>query len=207
MPWLLFAALCIGGVNYNCTQPTKIVPGSHAVATLPVPPAPVPGEMLVIADAGDVLLYNTALWHGLSEHTGTEPRYALLSGWSRPWLWRGWTKPPPLPEVLHRAGVDGVAIFGVYCIRMPPFDYEQHARFVSVVHSYCAASIFLRSDLLDVSEAGLTVELRCAGLKERENMLHTLKGQVRSKPKRSCCRSFAYASHQTRASSLEATQL
>jgi hypothetical protein len=103
-------------VNFDCTQPTKIVPGSHMVATLPVPPAPVPAEMLVIADAGDVLLYNTALWHGLSEHIGTEPRYALLSGWSRPWLWRGWTKPPPLPEVLQRAGVDGVAIFGVYCI-------------------------------------------------------------------------------------------
>jgi hypothetical protein len=83
------------------------------VATLPVPPAAVPGEMLVEADAGDVLLYNTALWHGLSEHLGAEPRYALLSGWSRPWLWRGWTKPPPTPEVLRRAGPEAAAIFGL----------------------------------------------------------------------------------------------
>ena len=38
-------------------------------------------------------------------------------------------------------------------------------------------------------------------------MLHTLKGQkgqVRFQPKRSHCRRFAYASHQTRANSLEA---
>lgn len=40
---------------------TTFVPGSNLVEELPVPAAPVPGQTNVVADPGDVFLYNTAL--------------------------------------------------------------------------------------------------------------------------------------------------
>ena len=40
---------------------TTFVPGSHLVEELPVPAAPVPGQTNVVAESGDVFLYNTAL--------------------------------------------------------------------------------------------------------------------------------------------------
>lgn len=90
----------------------------------------------MVANAGDVLLYNTALWHGLSEHIGTEPRYALLSGWSRPWLWRGWTKPPPLPKVLERAGINGEAIFGVCFLSVTSVTRVAHCYYLVAYLQY-----------------------------------------------------------------------
>jgi hypothetical protein len=50
----------------------------------------------------------------------TEPRLALLSGYSRSWLFKGWAgaqAPPstarPTAEVLGRAGADAEALFGL----------------------------------------------------------------------------------------------
>jgi hypothetical protein len=71
-----------------------------------VPPAPVSGQTNVVAEAGDVFLYNTALWHCRGINSSTTPRYAILSGWCRGWLLRP-TKPPPHPDVLARAGPEG----------------------------------------------------------------------------------------------------
>jgi ectoine hydroxylase-related dioxygenase (phytanoyl-CoA dioxygenase family) len=103
---------------------TSFVPGSHLVADLPVPPAPVPGQTNVEAAAGDVFLYNTALWHTAGANTSQHSRYAILSGWTRSWLWRGWTKPMPRPEVLARAGEGGEAIFGLKQMERIQFDTE-----------------------------------------------------------------------------------
>ena len=49
-------------------------PGSHLVADLPVPPAPVPGQTNVEGAAGDVFLYNTALWHTAGANTSQHSR-------------------------------------------------------------------------------------------------------------------------------------
>jgi hypothetical protein len=93
---------------------TVYVPGSHLVSAMPVPPAPVPGQTNVVGKPGDVFLYTTALWHASGINTSPQPRYAILSGWTRPWLAR-LNKPPPTHEVLERAlAKDGnaEAIFG-----------------------------------------------------------------------------------------------
>ena len=91
------------------------MPGSHLVEEMPVPSAPVPGQTDLVANEGDVFLYNTALWHSAGLNTSPHPRYAILVGWCRPWLWRGFAKarPPPHGDVLERAGEDGAAIFGL----------------------------------------------------------------------------------------------
>lgn len=93
---------------------TAFVPGSHLVSAMPVPPAPVPGQTNVVGDPGDVFLYTTALWHASGINTSPQPRYAILSGWTRSWLAR-LNKPPPKPAVLDRAlahDCGAEAIFG-----------------------------------------------------------------------------------------------
>ena len=90
------------------------VPGSHLVSTMPVPPAPVPGQTNVVGQPRDVFLYTTALWHTNGINTSSQPRYAILSGWTRSWLAR-LNKPPPKPDVLARALAkddNAEAIFG-----------------------------------------------------------------------------------------------
>lgn len=39
-----------------------------------MPPAPVPGMTNVVADEGDVFLYNTALWHTSGINSSPSPR-------------------------------------------------------------------------------------------------------------------------------------
>jgi hypothetical protein len=93
---------------------TVYVPGSHLVSAMPVPPAPVPGQTNVVGQPGDVFLYTTALWHASGINTSPQPRYAILSGWTRPWLAR-LNKPPPKPAVFARAlakDSNAEAIFG-----------------------------------------------------------------------------------------------
>lgn len=100
---------------------TRLVPGSHRLASREVPrDAPPPGELVIQAGRGSALVFNIATWHGQSVHTGDAPRYALITPWRRSWV-----RPEAdlsrmvLPEVLERAGPEGPAIFGVTA--RPPY--------------------------------------------------------------------------------------
>ena len=92
---------------------TRLVPGSHRIAARELPDGPIPGAKVIEAERGGVLIFNISIWHGSSEHRGTEPRYAVMNPWRRQWL-----RPEAdlsrivKPEVLERAGADGPTIFG-----------------------------------------------------------------------------------------------
>jgi ectoine hydroxylase-related dioxygenase (phytanoyl-CoA dioxygenase family) len=93
---------------------TRLVPGSHRLASREVAPGTPPGEIAVEAPAGSALVFNIATWHGSSAHTGAEPRYSLITPWRRSWV------RPEVdlsrmvhPEVLERAGPEGKKIFGI----------------------------------------------------------------------------------------------
>ena len=88
-------------------------------------------EPFLLAHAQEAL----ALWVSgpalaLRPHGHSDPRrcparsYAIISGWTRSWLWRGWTKPLPHPDVLARAGEDAEAIFGLTQMEKIQFDSE-----------------------------------------------------------------------------------
>jgi ectoine hydroxylase-related dioxygenase (phytanoyl-CoA dioxygenase family) len=93
---------------------TRLVPGSHRLATREVPQdsAP-PGEIAIEAPRGSALVFNIATWHGQSAHVGDETRYAVLTPWRR-----GWLRPEAdlsrmvRADVLERAGPEGRTIFG-----------------------------------------------------------------------------------------------
>lgn len=61
---------------------TRIVPGSHRWSKLPQnsvpdPAAPFPGEILITAPAGTVVVMNTHAWHGGTANCTPHPRRAL----------------------------------------------------------------------------------------------------------------------------------
>ncbi|MEO2002919.1 MAG: phytanoyl-CoA dioxygenase family protein [Candidatus Poribacteria bacterium] len=93
---------------------TRIVPGSHKVDPLAVPHGRIPGEFVVAAERGSVVMFNISTWHGSSEHTGDAPRYAVMTPWRRRWL-RAEVDLGRMvhPDVLARAGEEGPTIFGI----------------------------------------------------------------------------------------------
>ena len=93
---------------------TRVVPGSHRIDALGVPRGRVPGEFVVEAERGSVVMFNISTWHGSSEHTGDAPRYAVMTPWRRRWL-RAEVDLGRMvnPDVLARAGEDGPTIFGI----------------------------------------------------------------------------------------------
>ncbi|MDA0747547.1 MAG: phytanoyl-CoA dioxygenase family protein [bacterium] len=112
-------AFCISPFNKK-TGATRLVPGSHRYEDITVPPPPVPGETVVEAKRGSAVIFNVSTWHGASAHTGNQTRYAVMTPWRRQWL-----RPENelgrivKPDVLERAGPDGLLIFGIGAL--PPY--------------------------------------------------------------------------------------
>jgi ectoine hydroxylase-related dioxygenase (phytanoyl-CoA dioxygenase family) len=67
---------------------TRVVPGSHLLGVrardaLPDPAAAHPGEVLLLAPAGTVVVVNSHLWHGGTRNRGSQPRRALHGYFTR----------------------------------------------------------------------------------------------------------------------------
>jgi ectoine hydroxylase-related dioxygenase (phytanoyl-CoA dioxygenase family) len=67
---------------------TRVVPGSHRADTvprlaMPDPTAPHPDEVLLIAPAGTVVVFNSHTWHGGTVNRTDRPRRALHSYFAR----------------------------------------------------------------------------------------------------------------------------
>jgi hypothetical protein len=70
----------------------RVVPGSHQWRKLPQqaladPSAPHPGEQLIVAESGTVVVMNAHLWHGATANRTTNPRRAVHAFYTR------WDKP------------------------------------------------------------------------------------------------------------------
>jgi len=68
--------------------PTRIVPGTHHSLRIPQPElddpkAPHPDEVLVLGNAGDVVIMNTHAWHGGTANRTGKPRRALHGLYTR----------------------------------------------------------------------------------------------------------------------------
>jgi ectoine hydroxylase-related dioxygenase (phytanoyl-CoA dioxygenase family) len=67
---------------------TRVVPGSHrsgrpAREALPDPAAAHPDEVMLVAPAGTVVIFNSHLWHGGTQNRSDRPRRALHSYFTR----------------------------------------------------------------------------------------------------------------------------
>ena len=68
--------------------PTRLVPGTHRAGTgpgdvMPDPSAPHPDEVLLLAPAGTVAVFNSHVWHGGTRNGSASPRRALHSFFTR----------------------------------------------------------------------------------------------------------------------------
>lgn len=68
--------------------PTRLVPGTHRAGRAPGdvmadPAAPHPDEVLLLAPAGTVAVFNSHVWHGGTRNAGDHPRRALHSFFTR----------------------------------------------------------------------------------------------------------------------------
>ena len=66
--------------------PTRLVPGSHGLATMPAdlledPSAPHPDQVLALGRAGTVIVFNALTWHGGTRNRTSSERRALHSFW------------------------------------------------------------------------------------------------------------------------------
>lgn len=74
------------------TGATIIVPGSHRQANNPTgdngvdPLAPFPGEIRATGEAGSVLLFDSRLWHAVSQNTSDQPRIGMAVRYAPWWL-------------------------------------------------------------------------------------------------------------------------
>ena len=67
--------------------PTRIVPGTHRLATMPRdliddPSAPHPDQVLALGRAGTVLVFNALVWHGGTTNRTAHERRAVHSFWA-----------------------------------------------------------------------------------------------------------------------------
>jgi len=74
------------------TGGTLVVPGSHRSPHNPTgdngfdPMAPLPGETNAHGEAGDVLLFDSRLWHATAQNTTPDPRVAMAIRFAPWWL-------------------------------------------------------------------------------------------------------------------------
>ena len=66
--------------------PTRLVPGSHSLATVPAealedPAEPHPDQVLALGRAGTVIVFNALTWHGGTRNQTSRERRALHSFW------------------------------------------------------------------------------------------------------------------------------
>jgi len=65
---------------------TRVVPKTHRLGRWPVGPDQAPREVAACGPAGTLLVYDGRLWHGTGANSRPEPRYALLTGYCRPFV-------------------------------------------------------------------------------------------------------------------------
>lgn len=103
---------------------TLVVPGSHRSDTYASQEAmkdavPLPSK------AGDVVIWDSRLWHGALGNTSGASRWALIATFVRWWMKQNYDITGQLPQAIYEALTDEEkAIFG-YCSRPPRDEYER----------------------------------------------------------------------------------
>ena len=106
---------------------TLVVPGSHRTSNNPTsdigvePTAPYPTEYLVTGDAGDVVLFDSRMWHSPNVNSSSERRVAIAIRYAPWWLNLDFFRPGPgIREDLER--LSGNKQRGVPLLGQQAFD-------------------------------------------------------------------------------------
>ena len=100
---------------------TIVVPGSHNAGEF-VDQSALKDAIPIESEAGDVVLWDSRLWHGTTANRSGRTRWSLIANWSRWWLKQGFNIPANVPQDIYaRLTPSQKAILG-YC--SIPFDHE-----------------------------------------------------------------------------------
>lgn len=109
------------------TGGTRLVPGSHRVASYPEDGVRYPEEVTIEAPAGSVLIYNGSAWHGGGAKVREAERWSIIISYSR-WFVKpafDMTKNTP-PELYAQLSPARRELFGFTSV--PPADEHERAR-------------------------------------------------------------------------------
>lgn len=107
---------------------TIVVPGSHQSGKYADRELPHDKCHKITAKAGDVILWDSRLWHGTLENTSKQDRWAILATFSQWWLKQSMDITRSLPESIYSALSDEQKRLLGFC-SMPPFD--EHDRIIT----------------------------------------------------------------------------
>lgn len=92
---------------------TRVIPGSHKRTGYPADGVKYEDEISVTGEAGSVLIYNAALWHGGGEKTVDGSRWAVVLGYGRWFIKPSFDFMQCTPEdVFNRMSDDEKELFG-----------------------------------------------------------------------------------------------
>ena len=101
---------------------TIVVPGSHKSGVYTTPEAS-QGALPVEAESGDVVIWDSRLWHGTTENPTDSTRWAIIGTFSRWWIKQAFDIPRVLPQEIYNQLSDREkAILGFCSV---PFDTER----------------------------------------------------------------------------------
>jgi len=116
---------------------TIVVPGSHNSAEWAKQEA-VPDAVPMVAQAGDIVLWDSRIWHGATENASGRTRWALIATFSRWWIKQMFQITEELPEEIYeRLTARQKAVLGFCSI-----PYRNESEGIDMRHGY---------DVLDIA--------------------------------------------------------
>jgi hypothetical protein len=101
---------------------TVVIPGSHQSGAY-VSQSERARQVPIDSEPGDVVLWDSRIWHGTLDNTSGQPRWSLIATFVRWWVKQGYRIPENLPQAIYESLDDsGKAVLG-YCAL--PFDDER----------------------------------------------------------------------------------
>jgi ectoine hydroxylase-related dioxygenase (phytanoyl-CoA dioxygenase family) len=103
---------------------TVVVPGSHRSDAY-ADPAAMADAIPIESKAGDVVIWDSRLWHGALGNTTGNSRWALIGTFVRWWVKQNFDVTGTLPEAIYAAHTDDERAILGYCSMPPRDEYER----------------------------------------------------------------------------------
>ena len=103
---------------------TLVVPGSHRSGEY-APQGSIPGEIPLEAEPGDMVIWDSRLWHATLENKARRDRWALVGTFCRWYIKQGFDYPRAIPEEMFNAlDPDEKIVYG-YCSYTPLSEFDK----------------------------------------------------------------------------------
>jgi hypothetical protein len=103
---------------------TVVVPGSHRSDSYADQSA-MADAIPIVSRAGDLVIWDSRLWHGARANTTGESRWALIATFTRWWIKQNFDVAGTLPQHIYDALNDDERVIFGYCSLPPRSEYER----------------------------------------------------------------------------------